>query len=69
MKAGLLQKFAEATGVEVKWVLTGTGPMISRYTRPADMQRIAAALQAMERTAPQRIETVIRMVEAAVEPR
>jgi transcriptional regulator with XRE-family HTH domain len=69
IKAGLLQSFAEQTGTDVRWLLTGSGPMISRYILRDEMQRIAVALHAMERETPQQIETVVRMVEAAATQR
>jgi len=65
IKAGLLQKFAEATNTDVRWLLTGQGPVVSRYMRTAELERVATALRVMERTAPLQIETVVRMVEAA----
>jgi transcriptional regulator with XRE-family HTH domain len=65
IKAGLLHSFAEATGVDIRWVLSGVGPAISRYILRDEMERIAVALYAMERSRPQQVETVIRMVEAA----
>lgn len=64
-KAGLLQRFAESTGVDVRWILTGQGPQVSRYLRTGEMDRLAQAIRVMERTAPMQIETVVRMVEAA----
>src|SRR5574337_568541 len=63
LKAGYLQAFADETGVDVRWILTGEGPVISRYLLRPEIERVAAALQAMERTAPQQVETVVRMVE------
>lgn len=65
IKAGLLQKFAEATNTDVRWLLTGQGPVVSRYMRTNELERVASALRVMERTAPLQIETVVRMVEAA----
>lgn len=65
IKAGLLQAFADRTGTDVRWLLTGDGPIVSRYVLRSEMQRISTALDAMERSAPQQVETVIRMVEAA----
>lgn len=64
-KAGLLYKFAELTGTDVRWILTGQGPAISRYTLTSELTRLGAALRAMERKAPQQVETIVRMVEAA----
>lgn len=68
-KAGLLYKFAELTGTDVRWILTGQGPAISRYTLTSEMSRLGAALRAMERKAPQQVETIVRMVEAAANER
>lgn len=65
IKAGLLQSFADKTGTDVRWLLSGTGPIVSRYVLRSEMQRISSALDAMERKAPQQVETVVRMVEAA----
>lgn len=65
IKAGLLLAFSEKTGADVRWILTGDGPRVSRYILRDEMQRLAVAIQAMERSAPQQIETVVRMVEAA----
>jgi len=65
IKAGLLQAFADATGVESRWLLTAEGPAVSRYVLPTEMQRIGAALRAMERSSPQQVETIVRMIEAA----
>lgn len=65
IKVGLLQRFADETGVELRWLVKGEGPMISRYVLSSEMDRISVAIHAMERSAPQQIETVVRMVEAA----
>lgn len=65
IKAGLLQQFAESTGTDVRWLLTGKGPQVSRYIRTSELDRLAVALRAMESTSPLQIETVVRMVEAA----
>jgi transcriptional regulator with XRE-family HTH domain len=65
IKAGLLQAFAESTGTDVRWLLTGKGPQVSRYIRTGEMERLATAIKAMERWSPMQIETVVRMVEAA----
>ena len=64
-KAGLLLRFAEATGTDVRWLLTGQGPAVSRYVLTSEMTRVGAALRAMEIAQPQQVETVVRMVEAA----
>lgn len=64
-KAGLLQRFAEATGTDVRWILTGQGPQVSRYILTGEMDRLAHALRAMEKSHPLQIETIVRMVEAA----
>jgi transcriptional regulator with XRE-family HTH domain len=69
IKAGLLLAFSEKTGIDVRWLLTGDGPRVSRYIMRPEMQRIATALQVMERSSPLQIETVVRMVEAAAEPK
>lgn len=67
IKVGLLQAFADRTGFELRWLLTGEGPQVSRYVRTIEMERVSVAIQAMERVAPMQIETVVRMVEAAAE--
>ena len=64
-KAQVLQAFADRTGVEARWILHGTGPAVSRYLLPEEMQRVSEALKVMERTHPQQVETIVRMVEAA----
>ena len=69
IKAGLLLAFSERTGADVRWLLTGKGPRVSRYMLQSEMQRIATALQVMEQSAPLQIETVVRMVEAAAAPK
>ncbi|MBK9363038.1 MAG: helix-turn-helix transcriptional regulator [Rubrivivax sp.] len=65
IKAGLLQAFSDVTGFDVRWLLTGKGPRVSRYVLTAEMDRISQAMKVMERTAPLQVETVVRMVEAA----
>lgn len=65
IKSGLLQAFADRTNTDVRWLLTGRGPVISRYSMRPELQRISSALAAMERNTPQQVETVIRMIEAA----
>lgn len=65
IKAGLLQAFADCTGVDSRWLLTGQGPRLSRYMLTTEMTRISAALLAMEQRTPQQVETVVQMVEAA----
>lgn len=44
IKAGLLQRFADATGVELRWLLTGDGPARARYV----MESSALILMARE---------------------
>ena len=65
IKAGLLQAFSECTGFDVRWLLTGRGPRVSRYVLTSELDRVSRALIAMERSRPQQVETVVRMVEAA----
>jgi transcriptional regulator with XRE-family HTH domain len=65
IKAGLLQAFADQTGVDVRWILSGEGPVASRYLMSHEMERVATALSALESTSPDQIETIIRMIEAA----
>jgi transcriptional regulator with XRE-family HTH domain len=65
IKAGLLQAFADATNTDVRWLLTGKGPVVSRYVLTAEMSRLGSALAVMERTAPSQVETIVKMVEAA----
>jgi transcriptional regulator with XRE-family HTH domain len=65
IKAGLLQAFADATNTDVRWLLTGKGPVVSRYMLTAEMTRLGSALAVMERTAPSQVETIVKMVEAA----
>jgi transcriptional regulator with XRE-family HTH domain len=65
IKAGLLQAFADATTTDVRWLLTGKGPVVSRYVLTAEMSRLGNALAVMERSAPSQVETIVKMVEAA----
>lgn len=65
IKAGLLQAFADATNTDVRWLLTGKGPVVSRYVLTAEMSRLSEALAVMERSAPAQVETIVQMVEAA----
>jgi transcriptional regulator with XRE-family HTH domain len=65
IKAGLLQAFADKTGTDVRWLLSGQGPVVSRYVLTSELQRVGLALVAMERHAPQQVETVVRMIEEA----
>lgn len=65
IKSGLMLAFSDATGFDIRWLLTGAGPQVSRYTLTSEMARVATALKAMERQAPQQVETVVRMIEAA----
>lgn len=67
VKSGLLHAFAERTGVDVRWLLTGQGPAVSRYVMRSEVERITVALQVMESRAPQQVETIVRMVEAAAQ--
>lgn len=64
-KADLLYRFAEQTGTDVRWILTGRGPVISRYMLSSEMNRISTAIKAMEQREPRLVEHVVRMVEAA----
>lgn len=41
IKAGLLQAFGESTGFDVRWLLTGRGPRVSRYLLTSEMDRRA----------------------------
>lgn len=68
IKSGLMLGFCDATGFDMRWLLTGHGPQVSRYVLTSEMARVATALLAMERRAPQQVETVVRMLEAASEP-
>lgn len=65
IKSGLLQAFADATGTDVRWLLTGKGPVVSRYLLRPEVERLTAAIAVMERQAPSQVETIVRMVEAA----
>lgn len=65
IKADLLVKFADATGVEMRWLVTGQGPQRSRYLLSSNMDRVADALAKLAREQPLQVETVVRMVEAA----
>lgn len=65
VKVHLLLAFSECTGTDMRWLLTGDEPRVSRYALTKEMERIAAALNAMQRTNPQQIETIVLMVEAA----
>ena len=65
IKAGLALLFCDATGVDLRWLLTGRGPQVSRYMLTGELDRMQRALVVMEREAPQQVETVVRMVEAA----
>lgn len=67
IKSGHLMGLADETGVELRWLLTGRGPVISRYVLTSEMERVGMALKAMERFAPAQTETIIRMIEAAAD--
>ena len=67
IKAALLSSFADATGTDVRWLLTGNGPAVSRYILTDELARLSAALKVLEDKAPWQVETVVRMVEAAAE--
>lgn len=66
-KADLLYRFAELTGTDVRWLLTGDGPAMSRYSLTPQAQRVSVALRAMERREPAMVERVVRMIEAAAD--
>ena len=68
IKSGLMLAFCDATGFDMRWLLTGHGPQVSRYVLTSEVARVATALLAMERRAPQQVETVVRMLEAASAP-
>jgi len=65
IKASLLLAFADATGFESRWLLTGAGPVQSRYHLTATMDRLVDAAAKLAREEPLQLETVVRMVEAA----
>lgn len=63
--ARLLQAFADSTGVEIRWLITGEEPVRSRYMLTQEMQRLQDAVSVIARESPIEMETVVRMVEAA----
>lgn len=67
IQSDLLLRFADATGVELRWLLTGAGPRLSRYLIGEAMDRVSEALAKLAREEPLQVDTVVRMVEAAAE--
>ncbi len=65
IKASLLLAFADATGFEYRWLLTGQGPVLSRYQITESMDRVVDAMAKIAREEPLQVETIVRMVEAA----
>jgi transcriptional regulator with XRE-family HTH domain len=61
IKAGLLQRFADAVAVEIRWLLTGSGPARTRY--PAhhhSLLEVAREIDAMEGPLPSQAERLLR---------
>lgn len=69
IKASLLLAFADATGFELRWLLTGKGPVRSRYGLTESMDRVMDAMALLAREEPLQLETIVRMVEAAAHRR
>jgi len=67
IQSDLLLRFADATGVELRWLLTQQGPQISRYVITEAMDRVAEALAVIAREEPLQVDTIVRMVEAAAQ--
>jgi len=62
-----LMRFADETGVQWRWLLTGDGLAVAP-PQPIEspiMKRMHLALVAMESTAPYNLERVVQMVEAS----
>lgn len=61
IKAGLLQRFADAVGVELRWLLTGEGHARSRYVahHPALIQ-MAREIDSMDEPLPAQAERLLR---------
>jgi transcriptional regulator with XRE-family HTH domain len=61
IKAGLLQRFADAVAVEIRWLLTGDGPARTHY--PAHHQSfiaVAREIDEMEGPLPSQAERLLR---------
>lgn len=65
IQSDFLLRFADATGVELRWLLTQEGPRVSRHTLTEAMDRVAEALAVLAREEPLQVDTIVRMVEAA----
>lgn len=65
-KAGLLARFCEATGVSLRWILTGQGARVDRERSSSErLDHIATKLRAMEIEAPEYFDFVGKMVDNA----
>lgn len=69
IKAGLLQRFADATSVEIRWLLTGEGPARSRYvTGPSALVLMAREIDSLDGEASRQAERVLRALLPASKP-
>jgi transcriptional regulator with XRE-family HTH domain len=65
-KVGLLVKFCEATGVSLRWILTGEGPRTDTERGSSTrLDEIATKLKAMETSSPEYFDFVGKMVDNA----
>lgn len=67
-KVGLLIRFAQETGVSMKWILTGEGARIDNYGSSERVAKLTQKLSAMERDDPDTLGVVAKMIDAAADP-
>lgn len=60
IKAGLLNRFADATHVEMRWLLTGQGPVRTSYPRATPLLLLVREVDELGDEASQQAERVLR---------
>ena len=67
IRSDLLLKFADTTGIELRWLIEGAGPVRSRHAIGADLCQIEDALLHVARESRPTYEAIKRMILAAAE--
>ena len=62
---GALMRFAQATGVNLDWLMTGRGDPIKTYTPSSEVEELAHALEHLAAEEPAEYRVISRMIRTA----
>lgn len=67
IRSDLLLKFADATGIDFRWLITGQGPVRARGPLGPDVGAVEDAMVVVAREQPATYQAIKRMILAAAE--